>query len=241
MNLFSHLKQKAFSKILNMIEWTDDSPGTMIWRFPRYREKIRNGARLTVREAQVAVLVNEGQFADVYQPGRYRLTTSNIPILATLKGWKNGSKSSFKADVYFANTKQFLNMSWGTTNAIVMHDPEFGYIRIRAFGSCILRVESDPIKFIRNVVETDGNFDNDGVTEQLHNFAISRFAYYLTESKIAVLDLAANLNEFSSELTIALKNDFSEFGIELSRFLIENILLPADVEEALDKYHKAYN
>ena len=235
MSLFSTIKQKAFSEFIDIIEWTDDTADTMIWRFPRYQAEIKNGAQLTVRETQVAVLVNEGQFADVYQPGRYELTTSNMPILTTLKGWKYGFNSPFKVDVYFVNTKQFLNLRWGTANPIMMRDPEFGPIRMRAFGSYCFRVEPDPIKFIRNVAGTDGNFTTEGVTEQLRNFVITKFTDYLAESKIAALDLASNLNEFSNELTIALKNDFSEYGIELTKFLIENISLPEAVEEALDK------
>lgn len=235
MSLFNKIKQKAFSEFIDIIEWTDDTADTMIWRFPRYHAEIKNNAQLTVRETQVAVLVNEGQFADVFQPGRYQLTTSNMPILTTLKGWKYGFNSPFKVDVYFVNTKQFLNLRWGTANPIMMRDPEFGPIRIRAFGSYCFRVEPDPIKFIRNVAGTDGNFTTDSVTEQLRNFVITKFTDYLAESKIAALDLAANLNEFSSELTIALKHDFSEYGIELTKFLVENISLPEAVEEALDK------
>ena len=235
MSFFNKIKQKAFSEFIDIIEWTDDTADTMIWRFPRYNAEIKNGAQLTVRETQVAVLVNEGQFADVYQPGRYELTTSNMPILTTLKGWKYGFNSPFKVDVYFVNTKQFLNLRWGTANPIMMRDPEFGPIRMRAFGSYCFRVEPDPIKFIRNVAGTDGHFTTDSVTEQLRNFVITKFTDYLAESKIAALDLASNLNEFSSELTIALKEDFSEYGIELTKFLIENISLPEAVEEALDK------
>ena len=235
MSLFNKIKQKAFNEFIDIIEWTDDTADTMIWRFPRYQAEIKNGAQLTVRETQVAVLVNEGQFADVYQPGRYELTTNNMPILTTLKGWKYGFNSPFKVDVYFVNTKQFLNLRWGTANPIMMRDPEFGPIRMRAFGSYCFRVEPNPIKFIRNVAGTDGNFTTDSVTEQLRNFVITKFTDYLAESKIAALDLAANLNEFSSELTIALKDDFSEYGIDLTKFLIENISLPEAVEEALDK------
>ena len=235
MSLFRKIKQKAFSEFIDIIEWTDDTADTMIWRFPRYQAEIKNGAQLTVRETQVAVLVNEGQFADIYQPGRYELTTSNMPILTTLKGWKYGFNSPFKVDVYFVNTKQFLNLRWGTANPIMMRDPEFGPIRMRAFGSYCFRVEPDPIKFIRNVAGTDGNFTTESITEQLRNFVITKFTDYLAESKIAALDLAANLNEFSSELNIALKDDFSEYGIELTKFLIENISLPEAVEEALDK------
>ena len=235
MSLFRKIKQKAFSEFIDIIEWTDDTADTMVWRFPRYQAEIKNGAQLTVRETQVAVLVNEGQFADVYQPGRYELNTSNMPILTTLKGWKYGFNSPFKVDIYFVNTKQFLNLRWGTANPIMMRDLEFGPIRMRAFGSYCFRIEPNPIKFIRNVAGTDGNFTTDSITEQLRNFVITKFTDYLAESKIAALDLAANLNEFSSELTIALKHDFSDYGIELTKFLVENISLPEAVEEALDK------
>ena len=235
MNLFNKIKQKAFNEFIDIIEWTDNTSDTMIWRFPRYQAEIKNGAQLTVRETQVAVLVNEGQFADVYQPGRYQLTTQNMPILTTLKGWKYGFNSPFKVDVYFVNTKQFLNLRWGTANPIMLRDPEFGPIRMRAFGSYCFRVENDPIVFIRNVAGTDGNFTTESIIEQLRNFVITKFTDYLAESKIAALDLASNLNEFSSELHAALKDDFSEYGIELTKFLVENISLPEAVEAALDK------
>jgi membrane protease subunit (stomatin/prohibitin family) len=208
----------------------------MIWRFPRYQAEIKNGAQHTVRESQVAVLVNEGQFADIYQPGRYQLTTNNMPILTTLKGWKYGFNSPFKVDVYFVNTKQFLNLRWGTANPIMMRDPEFGPIRMRAFGSYCFRIDAkDPTKFITNVAGTDGEFTTEGISEQLRNFVITKFTDYLAESKIAALDLAANLNEFSGALTTSLKDDFSALGIELTKFLVENISLPEAVEQALDR------
>ena len=235
MALFNKIKQKAFGEFIDIIEWTDDTSDTMIWRFPRYNSEIKNGAQLTVRETQVAVLVNEGQFADVFQPGRHELTTSNLPILTTIRGWKYGFNSPFKVDVYFVNTKQFLNQRWGTANPIMMRDPEFGPIRLRAFGSYNFRVQEDPIPFIKNVAGTSGEFTTEGISEQLRNFVITKFTDYLGESKIAALDLAANMNEFSQELTIGLKDDFAEYGIELTRFLVENISLPEAVEEALDR------
>lgn len=235
MSLFNRTKQNNFNEFIDIIEWTNDTADTMIWRFPRQQAKIKSGAQLIVRETQVAVLVNEGRFADVYQPGRYELTSNNMPILSTQKGWKYGFNLPFNVDVCFVSTKQFLNKRWGTVNPIVICDPEFGPIRFRVFGSFCFRVGPDPIKFTCNMVGADGNFTTDSVSEQLHNFVIAKFTDYLVESKIAVLDLAVNLNEFSSELTIALKNVFSEFGIELSRFLIENISLPEAVEEVLDK------
>ena len=235
MALFNKIKQKAFGEFIDIIEWTDDTSDTMIWRFPRYNSEIKNGAQLTVRETQVAVLVNEGQFADVFQPGRHELTTSNMPILTTIRGWKYGFNSPFKVDVYFVNTKQFLNQRWGTANPIMMRDPEFGPIRLRAFGSYNFRVQEDPIPFIKNVAGTSGEFTTEGISEQLRNFVITKFTDYLGESKIAALDLAANMNEFSQELTIGLKDDFAEYGIELTRFLVENISMPEAVEEALDR------
>lgn len=235
MSFFNKIKQKAFGEFIDIIEWTDSTADTMIWRFPRYQAEIKNGAQLTVRETQIAVLVNEGQFADVFQPGRHVLTTSNMPILTTLKGWKYGFNSPFKVDVYYVNTKQFLNLRWGTANPIMMRDPEFGPIRMRAFGSYCFRVDADPIKFIRNVAGTDGNFSTESISEQLRNFVITKFTDYLAESKIAALDLAANLNEFSAALTLGLQDDFAEYGIVLTKFLVENISLPEAVEEALDK------
>ncbi len=229
------LFKKIRAEFIDIIEWTDETSDTMIWRFPRFQSEIKNGAQLTVRETQVAVLVSEGQFADVFQPGRHVLDTANMPILTTIRGWKYGFNSPFKVDVYFVNTKQFLNQRWGTSNPIMMRDPEFGPIRMRAFGSYNFRVQPDPIPFIRNVAGTSGEFTTEGVSEQLHNFVITKFTDYLGESKIAALDLAANLNEFSTELTIGLKDDFAEYGIELTRFLVENISLPEAVEEALDR------
>lgn len=231
MGIFS----KLMNEFIDIIEWTDDSSDTMVWRFPRYQAEIKNGAQLTVRETQLAVLVDEGRFADVYKPGRYRLTTANMPILTTLRGWKYGFNSPFKVDVYFINTKQFINQKWGTSNPIMMRDPEFGPIRMRAFGSFNFRIEEDPIPFLKNIVGTNSDFDTQGISEQLRNFVITKFTDFLGESKIAALDLAANLNEFSAALTEGLKPDFAEYGIELTRFLVENISLPEAVEEALDR------
>jgi Putative virion core protein (lumpy skin disease virus) len=235
MGIFGSIKEKVLNEFIDIIEWKDDTQDTIVWRFPRYQSEIKNGAQLTVRESQVAILVNEGQFADIYQPGRYELTTNNMPILTTIKGWKYGFNSPFKVDVYFVSTKQFLNLRWGTVNPIMMRDPEFGPIRIRAFGSYCFKVQDDPTKFLKTISGTDGNFTTDEVSDQLRNFVITKFTDYLAESKIAALDLAANINEFSAALTEALKDDYSDYGIDLTKFLIENISLPPEVETALDK------
>lgn len=223
------------NEFIDIIEWVDDTQDTIVWKFPRYQNAIKNGAQLTVRESQVAVLVNEGQFADVFQPGRYELTTKNMPILTTLMGWKYGFNSPFKVDIYFVNTKQFLDQKWGTKNPIMLRDPEFGPIRIRAFGSFCFKVQNDPKKFITSVSGTNSNFTTEGIAEQIRNFIITRFTDAVAESKIPVLDMAANLNEYSEKIQEIIKPSADGYGLDLTQFLVENISLPEAVQEALDR------
>ncbi len=228
------LWDKLKAELIDIIEWTDSSNETMVYRFQRRGNEIKNGARLTVREGQAAVLVNEGQIADVFQPGMYTLKTENLPILATLKGWKHGFESPFKAEVYFVSTRQFTNRKWGTKNPIMLRDAEFGPIRLRAFGNYTIKV-TDPGKFIKEIVGTDGHFTADEVTEQLRNMIITRFTDILGESKIPALDLAANYNEFGEFISDKIKTEFEDYGLSAPKILVENISLPPAVEEALDK------
>jgi len=230
MGLFDKLK----GEFIDIIEWLDPTNDTMVYRFERYQNEIKNGAKLTVRESQVAVFINEGQIADVFQPGMYTLTTENLPILATLKGWKYGFNSPFKAEVYFLNTKNFTDLKWGTPNPIMLRDPEFGPIRIRAFGNYAMRIK-DPVLFIKEIVGTDGNFTVEKISEQLKNIVLTRFTDAIGEAKIPVLDMASNYDEISKFLENKIKPEFMEYGIELTKFLISNISLPPNVEEALDK------
>ncbi|MDR1719197.1 MAG: SPFH domain-containing protein [Dysgonamonadaceae bacterium] len=235
MSIFGKIKEKAFNEFIDIIEWLDDTQDTIAWRFPRYQNEIKNGAQLTVRETQVAVLVDEGKFADVYQPGRHELTTANMPILTTIRGWKYGFNSPFKVEVYFVNTKQFLNLKWGTKNPIMLRDPEFGPIRMRAFGTYCFKVSNDPREFLKQVVGTDGNFTTEGIQEQLRNFILTKFTDHLAEARIPALDIASNLVEFSAALQETLKVDFEGLGVELTKFLLENVSLPEEVEKALDR------
>lgn len=225
---------KLKAEFVDIIEWTDDSRNTMIWRFPRYQQEIKYGAQLTVRESQVAVFVNEGQIADVFQPGRYTLETQNMPILTTLKGWKYGFDSPFKAEVYFVNTRNFVDQKWGTKNPIMLRDQEFGPIRLRAFGTFALKVD-DAGKFIKEIAGTDGHFTTEEVAEQLRNLILTRFTDAIGESKLPALDLAANYDELSRIITGKIGTEFSDYGLELTKFLVENISLPPEVEQALDK------
>lgn len=230
MGLFDKLK----GEFIDIIEWTDSSNDTMVWRFPRYQNEIKNGAKLTVRESQVAVFVNEGQIADAFTPGMYELTTQNLPILSTLKGWKYGFNSPFKAEVYFVSMRQFTNLKWGTKNPIMVRDAEFGPLRIRAFGSYAMRVK-DAKLFLKEIAGTDHEFTTEEINEQLRNIVVTRFSDAVASSKIPVLDMAANYDEFSKIIHEKINPEFNEIGIDLTKMLIENISLPEEVEKVLDK------
>jgi membrane protease subunit (stomatin/prohibitin family) len=230
MGIFDKLK----NEFIDILQWTDDSANTMVYRFPRYQNEIKMGAKLTVRESQVAVFVNEGKIADVFQPGLYTLATQNMPLLTTLKGWKYGFNSPFQAEVYFVNTKQFIDQKWGTKNPIMLRDAEFGPIRLRAFGNYAIRV-TDAAKFIKEIAGTQSHFTTEEVTDQLRDLIITRFTDALAESKIPILDLAANYNELSKFIGEKINPEFGELGIAITKFLVENISLPSEVEAALDK------
>src|SRR5438477_5970685 len=180
---------KLKGELIDIIEWIDDTRDTMVYRFARYDNEIKYGAKLVVRESQVAAFVNEGRLADVYHPGTYTLETQNMPILSTLRGWKYGFSSPFKAEVFFVSTKAFTGRKWGTKNPIMLRDSEFGPVRLRAFGSFNLKVGDVPT-FLRNVVSTESRFSVDEIGEQLRDMLVARFADALGESKIPVLDLA---------------------------------------------------
>jgi len=230
MGLFDKLK----GELIDIIEWLDTTQDTMVYRFERYGNEIKNGAKLVVRESQVAVFISQGKIADVFKPGTHTLKTKNLPILSTILGWKYGFESPFKAEVYFVNTKRFTDQKWGTKNPIMMRDPEFGPVRIRAFGTYVIRVNDAPT-FIREIVGTDGQFTTDKITNQLRNLIVSRFSDIAGESKIPVLDMAANYDEFGDFVGQRIQDDFTQYGIEITKMLVENISLPPAVEEALDK------
>jgi membrane protease subunit (stomatin/prohibitin family) len=228
------LWDKAKAELLDIIEWTDDSRDTMVWRFPRFDNEIKYGAQLTVRQSQAAVFVNEGKIADVFPPGRYRLVTENLPVLTTLLGWKYGFHSPFKAEVYFVNTKNFTDLKWGTKNPVVVRDPEFGTVRLRAFGSYVVKV-SAPARFINEIVGTGGHFTVDDIAGQLRNLVVTRFSDLVAESGISLPDLSAHYDELSKTLAEKIAHEFTEYGLEVTKLLIENIALPPEVESALDK------
>ena len=228
------LWDKLFGELVDVIEWTDDTSNTLVYRFPRYGNEIKNGAMLTVREGQQAVLVNEGEVADVFSPGLYKLETANLPILSTLQGWKHGFKSPFKAEVYFFNTTRITDMKWGLRNPLMIRDREFGVVRLRAFGSYTFKVK-DAKTFLSEIVGTDGHFTIEEITGQLKNLIVTGFANVVSESGIPVLDLAASYDDLGRFLSEKIAPSFAEFGLLMEQMLVENISLPEAVEKALDE------
>lgn len=220
-------------ELIEVIAWLDDTGDTLVWRFPDKDNEIKMGAKLTVREGQTAVFVNEGRIADIFAPGMYSLTTQNMPIMTTLRSWRHGFESPFKAEVYFVSTRNFLDLKWGTQNPVMLRDPDFGVVRLRAFGTYGIRV-TDPELLIREIVGTDGNFTTDEIQGQLRSLLVSNFTELLGTSNTAALDLASNYRSMGDKARASMDPEFLKYGVSLSRFVIENISLPPEVEKMLD-------
>ncbi|ARJ69761.1 SPFH domain-containing protein [Paracoccus contaminans] len=221
-------------EFIDVIEWVDDTRDTMVWRYEARGRAIKYGAKLTVREGQAAVFIHEGQLADVFGPGLYMLETNNLPILTRLQHWDHGFRSPFKSEIYFVNTTRFNDLKWGTRNPIMARDPEFGPVRLRAFGTYSMRV-TDPAAFMREIVGTDGEFTADEISYQLRNVIVEAFSRLLASSGIPVLDMAANTQQLGQMVAKAIQPTVAQYGLTLPEFYIENISLPDEVERMLDK------
>ena len=231
MGLLNYLK----TQFLEIIEWQDDSRDTISFRYPDMDKEIKNGAQLIVRESQVAQFIYLGQFGDTFGPGKHTLTTDNIPILSTLKGWKYGLHSPFKADVYFVNTRLFTGNKWGTANPIMMRDPDFGIVRTRAYGIYDFHV-TDVKMFLKEVAGTDDHFRLDEFADTMRSRIVSVFTDALASAKVPVLDVASRYQELGAALLPLINPQVtSKYGIEISSFIVENVSLPAEVEAAIDK------
>lgn len=234
MSVWDSIKNRLKHELIDIVEFLDDSNNTLVYRFERFQNEIKNGAKCIVREGQAAVFVREGQLADVLPPGTHTLDTKNLPILSTLLGWKYGFESPFKAEIYFVSTRVFTDQKWGTMNPVIVRDPEFGPVRLRAFGSYTFKVK-DPGSFIKNVVGTDGRFTIEEINTQLRNVIVSQIGNALGSSKIPMLDLSGRTMELGRFLRTETTPEFDKLGLELPTILIENISLPPEVEQALDK------
>lgn len=230
MGLFDKLRHE----FIDIIEWLDDTRNTLVWRFPRYQNEIKQGAQLIVRPGQIAAFVHRGQVADIFEPGTHTLNTENLPLLSTLAGWKYGFNSPFRSEVYFISTRQITDLKWGTPNPIMLRDPEFGPIRLRAFGTYALKAV-DAKALLTELVGTDGVVEADEVTELMRSIITEAFADMLGEKQIAALDLASHYREFSEELRKHVNGKIDdEYGLEVPQLFIVNISLPEAVEKALD-------
>jgi len=228
------LINKLRNEFIDIIEWLDSSNDTIAYRFQRHNNEIKMGAKLTVRPGQLAVFVNEGQVADVFQPGMYELSTQNLPLMTTLKSWSYGFNSPFKAEVYFFNTKVFTNLKWGTANPITARDPELGPVRIRAFGTYHVRVQ-DPALLLQELISTDGLFQVDEMSDQIRNTIVTSFATWFGQARVPILDFASRYQDMGDQIRDALQPEIANFGLELTKLLVANVSLPKEVEEALDK------
>ena len=234
MGIFSGIKRQ----LLKVIEWKDDSKDVIVYRYPLTdRDEIMTSSTLVVRESQCAIFMHKGKIADVFGPGTYKLTTQNIPFLTKLLSLPAGFESRIKADVFYVNTKQFIGQKWGTQNPIMMRDDEFGNVRIRGFGVYSFKVE-DAAKFMREVFGTNDVYKVDDVAEQIKPMLIQAITDAIAEGKISALDLAANYKEFSNTVLESSVEDFAEYGLKITKFVIENISLPEEVEKALDERTK---
>lgn len=225
------------NEFIDIIEWTDDSNNTIVYKFPRYQNEIKNGAKLTVRESQVAVFMNEGKIADVFQPGMYSLKTENLPILATLKGWKYGFDSPFKVDVFFVNTKQFTDQKWGTKNAVTLNDDRFGMIEIRAFGNFSFRV-TDAGLFLKDISGTDSNFTTEEIEGQLKTKVVRKFTDLAGESGLPIEKFAGSLDELSEMSQQKLNGYFETIGLKITDFNVENVSMPEEVKKEIFEYSR---
>jgi excisionase family DNA binding protein len=231
MGLIDYLK----TQFLEIIEWQDDSRDTISFRFPDMDKEIKNGAQLIVRESQVAQFVYLGQFGDTFGPGKHTLTTDNIPILSTLKGWKYGLHSPFKADVYYVNTRLFTGNKWGTANPIMMRDADFGIIRARAYGTFDFHV-TDVKLFLKEVAGTDDHFRLEEFEDTMRSRIVSVFTDALASAKVPVLDVASRYGELGAALLPIINPAVTtKYGIEITTFIVENVSVPPEVEQAIDK------
>ena len=222
-------------QLIEVIEWTDDSRDTLSYRWPDEDKEIKNGAQLIVRESQQVQFVSEGQFADLFNPGRHTLSTQNVPILSTLQGWKYGFQSPFKCDVYYLNTRLFTGNKWGTANPVMLRDKDFGVVRIRAFGSYDFRIVEAP-RFLKEVAGTDQNFRLDEFADTMRSRIVSVFTEALAKAHVPVLDVATRYSDLGEALLQLINPAMREkYGLEISSFILENVSVPPEVEQAIDK------
>ncbi|MDD6995714.1 MAG: SPFH domain-containing protein [Candidatus Borkfalkiaceae bacterium] len=220
--------------LLKIIEWADNSSNTLVYKIDTKKNVIKRGSALTVREGQVAIFCDKGRMADVFLPGYYKLETDSLPILTSLLSWKYGFESPFKSEVYFVNTTRFSKQRWGTANPIMLRDPDFGAVRVRAYGTYSFRVK-DAFVFMTELSGSHSTFKTEDITDHIRSILVMAISDAMGESGVSVVDMAANLMELSQTVKESLEKRFGEMGLELSDFNFENVSLPAELEKAMDE------
>ena len=228
------LREFLVGELIDIIEWNDDSDDTMAWRFSRPKSEIKNGAQLIVRPGQMAILVDQGKIADVFQPGRHELTTANMPLLSSFRGWKYGFESPFKADVLFLATKQFVGRKWGTANPIILNDKDLGPVRLRAYGTYAVRV-ADGRRFVEEIVGATSLFTVDQIGDQVRDIVVAKVSGALAESNITVYDLSTKYDEIGASAQREIAGQVKQIGLEVAQLVIENVSLPPEVEATIDQ------
>lgn len=220
--------------LLKVIEWSDNSHNTLVYKIDTKKNVIARGSALTVREGQAAVFCDKGRMADVFLPGYYKLDTDSLPVLTALLPWKYGFETPFKSEVYFVSTNRFTKQRWGTANPIMLRDPDFGAVRVRGYGTYSFRVK-DPYVFMTELSGSHSTYRTEDISDHIRSMLVMAISDALGESGISVVDMAANLMELSDAVKASLEKRFSELGLELSDFNFENVSLPAELEKAMDE------
>jgi membrane protease subunit (stomatin/prohibitin family) len=221
-------------QFIDVIHWTENTEGILAYRFPMQDFEIQYGGRLTVRESQMAIFVNEGQVGDVFKPGLYTLTTHTLPVLTNLQNWDKFFQSPFKSDVYFFSTRLQLNQKWGTANPITIRDKEFGAVRLRAFGIYSYNIR-DPKAFHVQVSGTRDIYRVEELEGQLRNTILASITDLFAESSIPFLDMAANQDELGNQIRQKLTPEFQRLGLELDTLQVQNVSLPEELQKILDQ------
>ena len=221
-------------QFIDILQWTEDGDGTLAWRFPMRDMEIQNGGQLVVRESQMAIFVNEGQVADVFTPGTYKLTTQTLPVLTYLKNWDKLFESPFKSDVYFFSTRQQIDQKWGTPQPITIRDKDFGAVRLRAFGNYAFRI-ADPKLFHTEISGTRESYPVADLEGQLRGLVLQNISNAIAGSGLPFLDLAANQVAFADALAKELQPAFAKIGLQLEGMTVQNVSLPEELQKILDQ------
>ena len=224
-----------FSKqFIDVIQWTETGDSVLAWRFPMEDQEIQSGGRLTVRDSQLAVFVNEGQIADVFPPGLFTLSTNTLPLLTNLLNWDKAFKSPFKSDVYFYSSRLRMDQKWGTATPITIRDREFGAVRIRAYGIFAYRID-DARKFYQKVSGSRGVYLVSELEGQLRNTIVGRLTDAFANANVNFIDMASSQSHLAQTMLADVRPVFADLGLSLESFVVENISLPEELQKMLDQ------